>query len=195
MLVKLLIYSQTSTAGPLKVENGWIILSHTLLGTWLLVHAVIKVNPLHRRGATGGWISSTAYRPQFIPDYWFCWIIMHVSPIKDIVISRICNGRSATHPKLSGPDCIQEESCLLLCFISPRRHWAMTVEVFSTKSEPFHLEPTKIYIVTLWAQCPWRYDNDHDHYCHYYCIYHKHHCYHHYHHLHRYHHHHHYRHY
>ena len=41
-----------------------------------------------------------------------------------------------------------------------------TVEVFSTKSEPFHLEPTKIYIVTLWAQCPWRYDNDHDHYCH-----------------------------
>ena len=76
-----------------------------------------------------------------------------------------------------------------------RHHWAMTVEVFSTKSEPFHLEPTKIYIVTLWAQCPWRYDNDHDHYCHYYCIYHNHHCYHHYHHLHRYHHHHHYRHY
>ena len=50
MLVKLLIYSQTSTAGPLKVENGWIILSHTLLGTLLLVHAVIKVNPLHWRG-------------------------------------------------------------------------------------------------------------------------------------------------
>ena len=119
MLVKLLIYSQTSTAGPLKVENGWIILSHTLLGTWLLVHAVIKVNPLQWRGATGEWISSTAYWPQFIPDYWFCWIIIHVSPIKDIVISRIGNGHSATHPKLSGPDCIQEESCLLLCFIFP----------------------------------------------------------------------------
>ena len=52
-----------------------------------------------------------------------------------------------------------------------RRHWEMTVEVFATKSEPCHLEPTKIYIVTLWVQCPWRYDNDHDHYCHYYCIY------------------------
>ena len=119
MLVKLLIYSQTSTAGPLKVENGWIILSHTLLGTWLLVHAGIKVNPLHWRGATGGWISSTAYWSQFIPDYWFCWIIIHVSPIKDLVISRIGNGHSATHPKLSDPDCIQKESCLLLCFIFP----------------------------------------------------------------------------
>ena len=54
MLVKLLIYSQTSTAGPLKDENGWIILSHTLLGTWLLVHAGIKVNPLHWRGALEG---------------------------------------------------------------------------------------------------------------------------------------------
>ena len=54
MLVKLLIYSQTSTAGPLKVENGWIILSHTLLGTWLLVHAGIQVNPLHWRGGGGG---------------------------------------------------------------------------------------------------------------------------------------------
>ena len=54
MLVKLLIYSQTSTAGPLKVENGWIILSHNLLGTWLLVHAVIKVNQLHWRGGGGG---------------------------------------------------------------------------------------------------------------------------------------------
>ena len=49
MLVKLFIYSQTSTAGPLKVENGWIILSQTLLGTWLLVHAGIKVNPLTPR--------------------------------------------------------------------------------------------------------------------------------------------------
>ena len=49
MLVKLLIYSQTSTAGPLKVENGWIILSQTLLGTWLFVHAGIKVNPLTPR--------------------------------------------------------------------------------------------------------------------------------------------------
>ena len=120
MLVKLLIYSQTSTAGPLKVENGWIILSHTLLGTWLLVHAGIKVNPRHWRGLLEGeYHPSTAYWPHFIPDYWFCWIIIHVSPIKNIVISRIGNGHSATHPKLSGPDCIQEESCLLLCFIFP----------------------------------------------------------------------------
>ena len=49
MLVKLLIYSQPSTAGPLKDENGWIILSQTLLGTWLLVHAGIKVYPLTPR--------------------------------------------------------------------------------------------------------------------------------------------------
>ena len=67
----------------------------------------------------GEYHPSTAYWPQFIPDYWFCWIIIHVSPIKNIVISRIGNGHSATHPKLSGPDCIKEESCLLLCFIFP----------------------------------------------------------------------------
>ena len=34
---------QTSMA-PLKFLNGWLILSHTLLSTWLRIHAVIKVN-------------------------------------------------------------------------------------------------------------------------------------------------------
>ena len=63
MLVKLLIYSQTSTAGPLKVENGWIILSHTLLGTWLLVHAGIKVNPLHWKGGGGGALEGEYHQP------------------------------------------------------------------------------------------------------------------------------------
>ena len=164
MLVKLLIYSQTSTAGPLKVENGWIILSHTLLGTWLLVHAVIKVNPLHWRGGggggggTGGWISSTAYWPQFIPDYWFCWIIIQVSPIKDIVISRIGNGHSATHPKLSGPDCIQQESCLLLCFIFPSPplgddSWSLLHEVRtipSATNKNIYCDIMSAVSVTLW---------------------------------------------
>ena len=158
MLVKLLIYSQTSTAGPLKVENGWIILSHNLLGTWLLVHAVIKVNPLHWRGGTGGWISSTAYWPQFIPDYWFCWIIIHVSPIKDIVISRIGNSHSATHPKLSGPDCIQEESCLLLCciFSSPPLGddcWSLLPEVRTMPSgtdKNIYCDIMSAVSVTLW---------------------------------------------
>ena len=111
--MKLLIYSQTSTAGPLKVQNGWIILSHTLLGTWLLVHASLKggghwrVNIINR-------ILTTVHSRLLV-----CWIIIHVSPIKNIVISRIGNGHSATHPKLSGPDFIQEESCLFLCFIFP----------------------------------------------------------------------------
>ena len=34
---------QTSMA-PLKFLNGWLVLSHTLLSIWLLIHAVIKVN-------------------------------------------------------------------------------------------------------------------------------------------------------
>ena len=32
---------------PLKFGNGQIILSHTLLGIWLLIHGKIKVNPPH----------------------------------------------------------------------------------------------------------------------------------------------------
>ena len=36
--MKLFICSQTSTVAPLKFVNGWIILSHTLLGMWLLIH-------------------------------------------------------------------------------------------------------------------------------------------------------------
>ena len=146
-------------------------------------------------GATGGWISSTAYWPQFIPDYWFCWIIIHVSPIKDIVISRIGNGHSTTHPKLSGPDCIQEESCLLLCFIFPSPPlgddcWSLLREVRTMRSGT-----NKNIYCDIMSAVSVTYDNDHDHYCHYYCIYQNHHCNHHYHHLHRYHHHHRYRHY
>ena len=161
MLVKLLIYSQTSTAGPLKVENGWIILSHTLLGTWLFVHAVIKVNPLHWRGGGGGhWrvniinrILTTVHSRLLV-----CWIIIHVSPIKDIVISRIGNGHSATHPKLSGLDCIQEESCLLLCFIFPSPplgddSWSLLHEVRTIPSgtnKNIYCDIMSAVSVTLW---------------------------------------------
>ena len=42
---KLVIHSQTSTVQPLKFGNGWTISSHTLLGTWLHIHAAITVNP------------------------------------------------------------------------------------------------------------------------------------------------------
>ena len=165
MLVKLLIYSQTSTAGPLKVESGWIILSHNLLGTWLLVHAVIKVNPLHWKGGGGGGgaLEGEYHQPhtdhaQFIPDYWFCWIIIHVSPIKDIVISRIGNGHSTTHPKLFGPDCIQEESCLLLCFIFPSPPlgddcWSLLHEVRTMPSgtnKNIYCDIMSAVSVTLW---------------------------------------------
>ena len=120
MLVKLLIYSQTSSAGPLKVENGWIIY-HTLYWArdYLSMLGLKLIHVTEGGLLEGEYHPSTAYWPHFIPDYWFCWIIIHVSPIKNIVISRIGNGHSATHPKLSGPDCIQEESCLLLCFIFP----------------------------------------------------------------------------
>ena len=158
MLVKLLIYSQTSTAGPLKVENGWIILSHTLLGTWLLVHAVIKVNPLHWRGG-GHWRVNIINRIlTTVSDYWFCWIIIHVSPIKDIVISRTGNGHSATHPKLSGPDCIQEESCLLLCFMFPSPplgddSWSLLHEVRTIPSgtnKNIYCDIMSAVSVTLW---------------------------------------------
>ena len=43
--MKLLIHSYTLTVQPLKFGNGLVISSHTLLNMWLLVHAVIKVNP------------------------------------------------------------------------------------------------------------------------------------------------------
>ena len=36
-------------ATPLKFENGWIILSHTLLGMWLAIQAGIKVNPSYKK--------------------------------------------------------------------------------------------------------------------------------------------------
>ena len=31
----------------LRFENGYVILSHTLLGMWLLIHAAIKVIQCH----------------------------------------------------------------------------------------------------------------------------------------------------
>ena len=37
--MELLIHFQTSTAQPLKIGNGEVITSHTLLGMWLLIHA------------------------------------------------------------------------------------------------------------------------------------------------------------
>ena len=43
--MKLHILSQTSTVQSLKLRNGWVIPSHTLLGMWLLIHAGIKVDP------------------------------------------------------------------------------------------------------------------------------------------------------
>ena len=42
---KLLIHSQTSTVLLLKFVNGKLISSYTLLDTWLLIQAGIKVNP------------------------------------------------------------------------------------------------------------------------------------------------------
>ena len=42
--MNLLIHSQTSTDAPLKIGNGYIITSHTLLGVKLHVHAGIKFN-------------------------------------------------------------------------------------------------------------------------------------------------------
>ena len=44
-VMKLFIHSQTSTVAPLKFGNGYVILSHTLLGMQLLIHAEFKVNP------------------------------------------------------------------------------------------------------------------------------------------------------
>ena len=42
--VKLLIYSQTLTAAPLKFGNVKAITRYTLQGIWILIHAGIKVN-------------------------------------------------------------------------------------------------------------------------------------------------------
>ena len=64
MLVKLLIYSQTSTAGPLKVENGWIILSHNLLGTWLLSKSMLWLKLIHfTEGGGGGALEGEYHQP------------------------------------------------------------------------------------------------------------------------------------
>ena len=49
----LLIHSQTSTVQLLKIGNGYIISSHTLLDMWLLIHAGIKVKPFLVKGDHG----------------------------------------------------------------------------------------------------------------------------------------------
>ena len=46
-MMKLLIHSQTSTVPPLKFGNEYVISYHILLGMWLLVNAVIKVQWTH----------------------------------------------------------------------------------------------------------------------------------------------------
>ena len=43
--MKLYIHSQTSTVQLVKVGNGQVISSHTLLDFWLLTHGGIKINP------------------------------------------------------------------------------------------------------------------------------------------------------
>ena len=43
--MKLPIHSHTSTVAPLKCGNGSVTSSYNLLDMWLLIHAVIKVNP------------------------------------------------------------------------------------------------------------------------------------------------------
>ena len=37
-------HAQTSVVQPLQFVNGYVILSHTLLGMWLLTHAAIKIS-------------------------------------------------------------------------------------------------------------------------------------------------------
>ena len=48
--MKLRIRSKTSTAQPLKFGNGYVGLSHTLLGMWLVIHVGIKVNLHYEMG-------------------------------------------------------------------------------------------------------------------------------------------------
>ena len=52
--MKSLIHPQTPVS-QLKFENGWLILSHTLLGMWLLIHAMIKVDPDNMKNAWIDW--------------------------------------------------------------------------------------------------------------------------------------------
>ena len=55
-----LIHSQTSTVQPLTFGNGWVILSHTLLGMWLLIHAG---RPGKHRVHHGGMVNWLVYKP------------------------------------------------------------------------------------------------------------------------------------
>ena len=47
---EILVHSQTSAVPLLKFGHGKVILSHTLLGMWLVIHAEIKVNPWWSKG-------------------------------------------------------------------------------------------------------------------------------------------------
>ena len=46
----LILTSATSTVQPLRIGNGYVISSPTLLGMWLLIHAGIRVNPWWQNG-------------------------------------------------------------------------------------------------------------------------------------------------
>ena len=49
--MKLSIHSQTSTIAPFKIGNGYlVILSYTLLGVKLVIHAgILKLNHVNKR--------------------------------------------------------------------------------------------------------------------------------------------------
>ena len=51
--MKLLIHSQTSMVVPLKFGNEQVISVHTLLGMWLIIHAVIRVKLYNWKGSQG----------------------------------------------------------------------------------------------------------------------------------------------
>ena len=51
--MKLFVHSQTPTVQPLKFGNGQVILSHILLGMWLLIHAEIQA--IHNVSKRGPW--------------------------------------------------------------------------------------------------------------------------------------------
>ena len=48
--VKLLIHCQISMLQNFKFTNGWIISSHTLPSTWLLIPMGLKINHVSKRG-------------------------------------------------------------------------------------------------------------------------------------------------
>ena len=59
--MKLFIHSQTSTV----FGNGYVILSHTLLGMWLPIQAGIKVAHVFKKGPRSN-VSKTSHKPLVI---------------------------------------------------------------------------------------------------------------------------------